>query len=1772
MSSPAFRASGTARSSLDRVYRALEEQGHRPKFQRGTHIQAHCPVHEDRTPSLSIDWNSDRGGWTLLKCHGCAADERDILEAIGLGLTDRFDEPLPARPSGPIRRRSSAPAANRLGPLPKRLTITAPAAELLTPWQQVRTYDYVDEAGELLGQVVRLERLDQSGTRQKTFRQRRPDGQGGWEKEAPARRVMRHLPTVISAIADGLPVWVAEGEKDDEALNAVLRPESGSPLGVATTNNNGAGGFADEQLEQLRGAHVVLVVDRDTAGYRRAVDLSNRLTDIAVGTRIVLAAVTDRKADAADHLAAGHALDEFVELSLDHARTLVAAAEVVDQANNADRSAMHTQTALDEARARRELATAATARGAAQLAKDETRFAQRWAHDASRHAKAAGSAAYEAHQLATAVTQQLTEHGQPPAELTGFLDAVPRAEEAQARAQRLAQEAWDVGGAPMPEAIRDVLLRAAPSFTPAPEPDEPAAHPDSTVLPFPGGGGGSRRPGSPVRWTEYDRLPTGVIIERRSDRDGREQLIGILSLDARVLQVECLENEPADDVDAAAVVAPVPEEKRIVSFVIGYTHPATGELITMRVAADRARSGDWLAELPEMGLDYDSSSKGRAKVWDAIRKTSAGAEVVTMYRSTGWREIPGHGWAYIHAGGGITNVGSIPLPVQLPGTLSRVELPTPVTDGAAIRQLFDQTSRALMSKLLPHVGAVLAGTAYRAVLGWTGPTTMMFGAPGTYKSAVSTLTMHHFGARWERALPTASMSGQGDTLNALREELWFAKDCLFFGDDFAPDKSIEAAATFLAQVARMQFNREHRNRYDARNDTVKLGRGTRCTLMLSSEVKASSGSGQERLNVIDLAKGQLDLSNILELDEVNSRRGRATVMASMLSWMAGDLVNIRQWAKDRVKVASLRRREEGAVDRVSEALAELEIGWELMARFLTAAGAYTQAEADAMLTEVRVALTDAGIRAIDPDSPSSVGERCRQLIASALQAGAIHVTLPGGMTPEYPEALQLGYRRVIVGMDHHSGEEITRLEPRGEKVGVSATSVHGWRIHAEPGAMLSALLTAARREQEPLQAGRAVIQRELAESGLLRTLQTPQGKRYQCPVPSVHGVPGKQSRVWDLDAEAIFALDPPAPPTHHQPTDPVGPDPYPGDDMRSLTDSTTHSTGDLGPCSMCGELTSLYVDGVRAHLVCWKAGNDTSNNTEPAPTPVADVTPHPDTAAATEPENRSTPPTQAVDPPPPAPAVTKATPARRASAGARGRRENPWQYSVAVIDPTGIYLPDGTVAAPEQIHTIADVAAVGDQFGIGHVAGAGLVVLTSAMVAQLGLLPDEALLTAPLDAGEPATDDIVAKRINTFLADQQTFLSNDQGWTADGTLGPWTRIRKDGRTLRLVLEPFAWVWDRRADSTSPFMELPDAEVDPAACWQELARRLDRLAQLLGIPWSTSPGATGEAIVDQIQRTRQRSGGRVLTAAGTLPELTPTHQVRLEGEFAFRRRPGKKELQDAVVVQKYDKRGSYLATAGGANLGYGDPAHLEADAAISAVTAARTAKSKMPFGVWLITLPAWAGPMPAPHPEQRAAETVTRWITTATLILLLDDEDAGGAGYDLSELSLAEAWVWPDQARFLEPWYTRCRDALLSAREDGDDAVARAIKGLYTGYVGRMASQYTARGARPWHHQPAWEATIRALARGSLWRAMQKHHLSTGRIPAAIDHDEVGYYDTEADPRINPPAADNGRLGALKSSGTVVLTDKIRKQLAQGGSVLDKRYDHPDDDAPAADGN
>ena len=126
--------------------------------QNGSGWTARCPAHEDRRASLSVGLGDD--GRTLVHCHaGCSPES--VMSAIGLTMQDLM------------------PSDNDNG-RPKGKP------------QIVASYDYRDEYGELLFQVVRMA--------PKSFRQRRPKPGGGWLWNLQGvRRVLYRLPELVEA-------------------------------------------------------------------------------------------------------------------------------------------------------------------------------------------------------------------------------------------------------------------------------------------------------------------------------------------------------------------------------------------------------------------------------------------------------------------------------------------------------------------------------------------------------------------------------------------------------------------------------------------------------------------------------------------------------------------------------------------------------------------------------------------------------------------------------------------------------------------------------------------------------------------------------------------------------------------------------------------------------------------------------------------------------------------------------------------------------------------------------------------------------------------------------------------------------------------------------------------------------------------------------------------------------------------------------------------------------------------------------------------------------------------------------------------------------------------------------------------------------------------------------------------------------------------------------------------------------------------------------------
>ena len=253
---------------------------------------ARCPAHADDKASLAIKEAGE--GRVLVYCHaGCSQDA--VIDA----LRDRGLWPDRPKTNGD----------------------TKPRAE-------IATYDYVDTDGTLVFQVVRYAPKD--------FRQRRPDGKGGWVWKAATRVVPYRLPEIQEASASERPVFIVEGEKDVDNL---------TKLGiVATCNAGGAGKWRVEHAEYLKGADVIIVPDNDAPGRQHAESVAASLTGVAARVRILTLPDLPPKGDVSNWIEAGGATEDWwalVEEATEWRETVAAQPGAGDQQGETSNDSKH---------------------------------------------------------------------------------------------------------------------------------------------------------------------------------------------------------------------------------------------------------------------------------------------------------------------------------------------------------------------------------------------------------------------------------------------------------------------------------------------------------------------------------------------------------------------------------------------------------------------------------------------------------------------------------------------------------------------------------------------------------------------------------------------------------------------------------------------------------------------------------------------------------------------------------------------------------------------------------------------------------------------------------------------------------------------------------------------------------------------------------------------------------------------------------------------------------------------------------------------------------------------------------------------------------------------------------------------------------------------------------------------------------------------------------------------------------------------------------------
>ncbi len=247
---------------------------------RSNGFTALCPAHNDKNPSLSIKQMPDK---ILLHCFAnCTTAE--ICAALGITPGQLFANAVKA--AAQAGKHSADNCENYI------------------------FYDYKDQAGLLKYQCVRIESCKDNGEKSKTFRQRQPDGKGGWIwniTNPPVEKLLYRLPE-LSSSSQEVTVFITEGEKDADLLNK---------LGLtATCNSLGAGKWEDHYSQFLQNRRCVVIADNDKPGRDHALSVAKSLTATAAEVKILNLPGLAEKADVTDWINAGGTAEELLELAI----------------------------------------------------------------------------------------------------------------------------------------------------------------------------------------------------------------------------------------------------------------------------------------------------------------------------------------------------------------------------------------------------------------------------------------------------------------------------------------------------------------------------------------------------------------------------------------------------------------------------------------------------------------------------------------------------------------------------------------------------------------------------------------------------------------------------------------------------------------------------------------------------------------------------------------------------------------------------------------------------------------------------------------------------------------------------------------------------------------------------------------------------------------------------------------------------------------------------------------------------------------------------------------------------------------------------------------------------------------------------------------------------------------------------------------------------------------------------------------------------------------
>jgi hypothetical protein len=401
----------------------------------------------------------------------------------------------------------------------------------------------------------------------------------------------------------------------------------------------------------------------------------------------------------------------------------------------------------------------------------------------------------------------------------------------------------------------------------------------------------------------------------------------------------------------------------------------------------------------------------------AMIQSQSEPEVTTIYRHTGWQEVPGKGRCYLHCGGAITADGNDPtVQVRMPNELNRYDL----SDGAKVKPA--EAIRATLQLLeltTPEVVWPLIGCTLAPLFGPVDFACHVTGRTGTFKSELMSLFQSHYGPGMDsRHLPGSWSS----TVNAIEALAYLAANAPFVLDDFVPQGTSYAVRQLQGnadRIIRAQGNQAGRARLtDTSNMQATMY--PRGVILSTGEDTPEGHSVRARMLILELSPGDI------EPPKLTAAQARRSLYPGTVAWLARRLARKPVDLTERTNELRAAYRQIGH-SRTPGMLGRIRATCEA---FLAAAqedGVITPATHKRLRSNAAAAIESAGARQVTYLENADPVEMFLLAIRRTVATGAGHFRSLNGGVPR--DAVELGWSaEAAVG-------EMNTYKSRGQTIG-----------------------------------------------------------------------------------------------------------------------------------------------------------------------------------------------------------------------------------------------------------------------------------------------------------------------------------------------------------------------------------------------------------------------------------------------------------------------------------------------------------------------------------------------------------------------------------------------------------------------------------------------------------------------------------------------------------------------------------------------------------------